>query len=85
MMFSQTGNGFNNAIPYGQLNPYAISSPYSAAPSGLAAGGKTLLIVSGIIAAGIFIGMALGLGLGIGAAGIVSSLQLINVTNTTSS
>lgn len=83
MMFSQSGNVLNNAVPYGQLTPYAASPPYSAA-SGIAAGGKTILIISGVIAAGILIGMALGLGLGIGAAGIVSNLQLINVTNTTS-
>ena len=84
-MFPQTGTGLNNSFAYGQLTPYAISAPYSSVPSsGLAAGGKTIFIIVGVMAAGILIGMALGLGLGIGAAGILSNQDLINVTNSTS-
>jgi hypothetical protein len=81
-MFPQNVNAINTPYGYGQLTPYPISAPYRAAQSGTA-GGKTLPIIVGVVAAGILIGMALGLGLGIGAAGIVTSLQLINVTNTT--
>jgi len=81
-MYSENMNAVNNPYYYGQLTPYGISStPYQAGKSA-AAGGKTLLIIVGVIGTSIFIGMALGLGLGIGAAGLVSSLQLINVTNT---
>ncbi len=84
-MFPQTGSMLNSTNAYGQLTPYAVSSPYiGGATSGAKAGGKTILIVAAVIGGGIFIGMALGLGLGIGAAGILSDLQLINVTNTTS-
>ncbi len=83
-MFPQAGSALNNSVPYGQLTPYAAYAPYSTAPSGLAAGGKTIFIIAGVIGGGVLIGMALGLGLGIGAAGIISSLQLINVTNSTS-
>jgi hypothetical protein len=82
-MFPQNINAFNNPYGYGQLTPYTASAPYQAAKSGTAAGGNTLLIITGIIATGILIGMALGLGLGIGAAGIITSINLINVTNTT--
>jgi hypothetical protein len=83
-MFPQTGNAINNSFSYGQLTPYAVPAPYSSVPSGFAAGGKTIFVVVSVIAGGIIIGMALGLGLGIGAAGIISSLDLINVTNSTS-
>ena len=82
-MLPQTGNTLNNVLPYSQLTQYGISTPYSTAQSGIAPGGKTLQTIVGVIAAGILIGMCLGLGLGIGAAGILSDLQLINVTNAT--
>ena len=83
-MYPFNMNADNNPYGYGQLTPYVTSVPYQTAKSG-AAGGKTLVIIAGIVAAGVLIGMALGLGLGIGAAGIVSNLNLINVTNTTRS
>lgn len=81
-MFPQNISNVNNSYGYGQLTPYGTSAPYSVA-KGSKAGGKTLLIVVGIIGAGILAGMALGLGLGIGAAGIITDTNLINVTNTT--
>lgn len=83
-MFPQDIYDINNPYGYGQLTPYAVSAPYQVAKTGNA-GGKTLPIIAGLIAAGILIGMGLGLGLGIGAAGLVSDLNLINVTNTSSS
>ncbi len=82
-MFPQNVNPYNTPYGYAQLTPYNVSAPYQVPRSGTIAGGKTLPIIVGIVATGILIGMALGLGLGIGAAGLVSSLQLINVTNTT--
>jgi hypothetical protein len=83
-MFPQGVDSVSNSYGYGQLNPYSVSPPYRFA-NPAPAGGKTLLIISGITAICILIGMALGLGLGIGAAGLISSTDLINVTNTTSS
>ncbi len=83
-MFPQDINNINNPYGYAQLTPYAAAGSYQAAKTANA-GGKTLPIIVGIIATGILIGMALGLGLGIGAAGLVSDLDLINVTNTSSS
>ena len=79
VMLPQAGS---NPYGYGQIMPYAASTPYQAAKTG-PAGGKTLLITASVIAAGLVIGMALGLGLGIGAAGLVSNGMLINVTNIT--
>ena len=61
----------------------SLASPSYAAFPAKASSGKGLLIGVAVLGAGILIGMALGLGLGIGAAGIVSSSNLINVTNTT--
>ena len=78
-MYAQTGNP---AYGYGQLNSYAATTP-SRSGSGAAAGGKTILILAGLMGLAVLIGMALGLGLGIGAAGLTNSLQLINVTNAT--
>jgi hypothetical protein len=82
-MFSQNMNAINNPYGYNHITPYVASPPYhvvNTAP----AGGKTLLVIAGIIAVSILCGMGLGLGLGISAAGIISNSTLINVTNSTS-
>lgn len=74
------------AFGYGQLSPYPAMGSAAGTTSAVgagAAGGKTLMVIVGVIAAGIVIGMALGLGLGIGAAGILSDRAFINVTNET--
>lgn len=72
---------FNTQYNYGQLNSGSSAAPYANNPPKRSSTG--LFIISGIIGAGVLIGMALGLGLGIGAAGLNSNADLLNVTNTT--
>lgn len=70
-------SGYIQYDPYG----YGVAQP---AKSGTGAS-PSLMIIAGIIAAGILIGMALGLGLGIGTAGLDTSSNLTVVTNTSNS
>lgn len=72
-----------NRLISDQLNPYAVNPLVRTAPSGNTAGGKTLWVIVGIIGGTLLIGMILGIGLGVGAAGIISDLSLVNVTNST--
>mgnify|MGYP006892766248 CR=1 FL=1 len=77
-MYPRTGYSTENLYGYGQTSSY-----YPAKAS--APGGKTLKIIAGLSALMIIVGMALGLGLGIGAAGIISDLDLVVVSNSSSS
>ena len=70
-------SGYVQYDPYG----YGVAQPVKSG-TGL---GSSVMIIAGIIAAGILIGMALGLGLGIGTAGLDTSTNLTFVTNTTNS
>ena len=70
----------SNQYIYGQSNPLRVSASPRAAKSN-PAGGKTLVIIVGVIGVSIFIGMILAIGLGVGAAGLISDLNFINVTN----
>ncbi|CAF0914478.1 unnamed protein product [Adineta steineri] len=74
---------YSNSSGYGQLIQYPYSTPNQSVKAQTLSIGKTLLGITGLLAAGIIVGMGLGLGLGIGAAGLVGSVQLVNVTNTT--
>lgn len=82
-MFAESIDGRESPYSIGQfnssdpaLNSYDIVKPKQPAS-------KTIILLAGISALLVLIGMALGLGLGIGAAGILSDYSVINVTNTT--
>ena len=83
-MTLQTNSGLINPMVIDRLTPYAVNPLVRTAPSGNAAGGKTLIITVAIIGGVVLVGMVLGIGLGAGAAGILSDLSFVNVTNSTS-